>query len=88
MYSTTIAVDLAKSTFEIAVSDRPGKITSQKRLSRANFLPFFKQTPPANILLEACGSAHYWARSIRRFGHDVTLLPAHFVRPYRKGNKT
>ena len=84
----TIAVDLAKSVFEVAVSKRPGRIDKRLRLSRKRLLPFFAQQPPATVLLEACSSAHFWARQLRDFGHDAVLLPPRHVRPYRQGNKT
>ncbi len=87
-HSTTIAVDLAKSVFEIAVSHSPGRVHQRRRLSRARFLDFFAQQPPATILLEACSSSHYWARQLQQLGHRVILLPPHSVRPYRSGNKT
>ena len=60
-----IAIDLAKSVFQLAVSDRPGKVTRKARLNRAQLLPFLAQQPPAIVFMEACGSAHYWARKIR-----------------------
>ena len=62
-HSTTIAVDLAKSVFEIAVSHSPGRVHQRRRLSRARFLDFFAQQPPATILLEACSSSRYGRRS-------------------------
>jgi transposase len=82
---TTIAVDLAKSVFEIAVSDRPGRIRERHRLSRARFVRFFAQ--PALVLLEACGSAHHWARELTALGHRV-LLPPHLTVPYVARDKT
>ena len=88
MKHTTIAVDLAKSVFEIAVSDRPGRVRERHRLSRDAFLEFFAEHRPATVLMEACGSAHHWARQIRSLGHDVLLLPPHQTRPYVTGNKT
>lgn len=84
----TIAVDLAKSVFEIAVSSRPGRVCERHRLSRAKFLEFFAAHRPATVLMEACGSAHHWARQIRGLGHHVLLLPPHRTRPYVTGNKT
>jgi len=86
--STTIAVDLAKSVFEVAVSDRPGRVGERQRLSRAALLPFFARRGPATVLLEACGTAHFWARELEKLGHQVRLLPAQHVRRYRQGNKT
>jgi len=88
MQHTTIAVDLAKSVFEIAVSQRPGKVAERHRLSRSRFLAFFVQRPPATVLMESCGSAHHWAREIEALGHQVLLLPPHRTRPYVTGNKT
>jgi transposase len=88
MEHTTIAVDLAKSVFQIAVSHQPGRVDEERRLSRDRFLEFFAQRPPATVLLEACGSAHYWARQLQPFGHSVRLLAPHDVRPYVRRNKT
>ena len=88
MKNTTIAVDVAKSVFEIAVSDQPGRVSARHRLSRPAFLEFFAQQRPAVVLLEACGSAHHWARQIKTLGHEVLLIPPHTVRPYVIGNKT
>ncbi len=85
---TTIAVDLAKNVFEIAVSDHPGKVRERKRLSRAKFLAFFAERQPAQVLLEACGSSHYWAREIAKLGHTLILLPPQYVRPYVQRSKT
>lgn len=88
MKHTTIAVDVAKSVFEIAVSEQPGRVAERHRLSRDRFLRFFVQRPPATVVLEACGSAHHWARQIEALGHRVLLLPPSRTRPYVTGNKT
>jgi transposase len=88
MEHTTIAVDLAKSVFQIALSRRPGQVDEEHRLSRERFLTFFAQQPPATIVLEACGSAHHWARQLQPLGHAVRLLPAHDVHRYVRRNKT
>ena len=88
MQHTTIAVDIAKSVFEIAVSEQPGRVSERHRLSRASFLKFFAERQPATVLMEACGSAHHWAREISCLGHHVQLLPPHRTRPYVTGNKT
>jgi len=85
---TRIAVDVAKAVFEIAVSDRPGRVSRRERLPRTQFLAFFAQQPAATVVMEACGSAHYWGRRIEALGHRVTLLPPHQVRPYIRRNKT
>lgn len=88
MEHTTIAVDLAKTVFQVAVSRRAGHVDEERRLSRTRFLTYFAQQRPATILLEACGSAHHWARQLQRFGHSVRLLPAHEVHRYVRRNKT
>ncbi len=84
----TIAVDLAKSVFEIVVSDQPGKVVARERLPRRTFLDFFVNRPAATVVMEACGSAHFWARKIQGLGHTVVLLPPTQVRPYVVRNKT
>ena len=88
MKNKTIAVDLAKNVFEIGVSDRPGHVEKTHRLSRAKFLSFFVNQEPATVVMEACGSAHYWGREIRKQGHEVVLISPQYVKPYVHGNKT
>ena len=88
MQRTTIAVDVAKAVFEVAVSQKPGRISQRYRLSRTQFARFLGQQRPATVLLEACGMAHYWGRQADSFGHQVVLLPPHEVRPYVPRNKT
>lgn len=84
---TTIAVDLSKSVFEIAV-ERQGRICQRRRLSRRQMIEFFSQSERATVVMEACGSSHYWGRNLKRLGHEVRLLPPQHVRPYVVGNKT
>lgn len=84
----TIAVDLAKSVFQVAESRRPGKVSRTRRLNRAGFERYLSKQEPARGLLEACGSSHHWARKIRGWGHTPVLLPPHHTRRYRQGNKT
>ena len=88
MQNTIIAVDLAKNVFEVAVSRRTGVVAERHRLSRRRFLPFMGEFQPATVLLEACGSAHHWARQLQAIGHTPILLPAHATRPYVLRNKT
>lgn len=88
MYSTTIAVDLAKSVFEVAVSQRPGTVRTRRRLSRGQFSRWLAEQAPATVVMEACGTAHFWGREARARGHRVVLLPPHAVRPYVLRNKT
>ena len=88
MNTTQISVDLAKSVFEVAVSEVPGRVTERHRLSRARFRQFFEGRPRAHVLMEACGSAHYWGREIQALGHEVSLLHGGDAARYRDGNKT
>ena len=87
MKDTTIAVGLAKNVFEIAISREAGKVSKQLRVSRPKLVSFFAKQSAATVLFEACVSAHFWARTLRRLGHDVVLLPPDLVRPYRRGSK-
>lgn len=88
MHASTVAIDLAKDVFELAFADDRGRVLERKRLSRRAFARVLEQRPPLRVLMEACGSAHYWARRFQRQGHVVRLLPARDVRPYVRGNKT
>ncbi len=88
MQDTTIAVDVAKSVFEVAISQRPGRVSERHRLSRRRFARFLAEQAPATVVMEACGMAHFWGREARARGHTVRLLPPRDVRPYVRGNKT
>jgi transposase len=79
---------LAKSVFEVAVSQRPGKVTERHRLSRGQFSRFLAEQAPATVVMEACGTAHFWGREAGGRGHHVVLIPPHVVRPYVLRNKT
>ena len=86
--ATTVAIDLAKDVFELAFADGDAHIVERCRLSRTAFAKAFDHRAPLRVIMEACGSAHYWARRFTRSGHSVELLPAHDVRPYVRRNKT
>lgn len=88
MDATTIAVDLAKNVFEIAIANECWHVVRRYRLSRTRFERFLREEPVAHVVMEACGSAHYWARTAQRSGHRVTLLPSQYVRPYVRRHKT
>lgn len=88
MKNTTIAIDLAKSVFEVGISDRPGHVVANHRLSREQIIPFMANQPTTTVVMEACSSAHYWGRTFQSFGHDVKLLPPLYVRPYVQRSKT
>jgi transposase len=88
MDATTVAVDLAKNVFQLVTADRHWHILERARLSRAQFERWFHNRNVALVVMEACGSAHYWARMLQRQGIEVRLLPARYVRAYVKRNKT
>lgn len=88
MDATTVAVDLAKSVFELAIANAQWRVESRRRLTRAQFARFLAQTPPTHVVMEACGTAHHWGRVAQQHGHRVTLLPPAYVRPYVRRNKT
>ena len=88
MQCTVISVDLSKTVFQIAVSRRPGVVSEHHRLSRTRFVRFFAEHQPATVVMEATGSAHHWARTLRELGHEPALLAPHKVRAYVQGNKT
>jgi hypothetical protein len=79
--ASTVAIDLAKDVFELAFTDANAHILERRRLTRSAFSRAFDNSAPLRIVVEACGSAHYWARRFQRGGHHVELLPAHDVRP-------
>lgn len=85
---TRIAVDLAKSVFEIGVSSQPGKVSRRLRVTREKFLATMAQLPQGTVIMEACGSAHHWGRENQKLGDRVVLLPAQHVKPYVLRDKT
>jgi transposase len=88
MNSTTVAVDLAKSVFQLAVSDASWKVLETHRLTRTQFERWFINRDVSLVIMEACGSAHHWARWLNSLGIEVRLLPAQYIRAYVKRNKT
>ena len=87
MNITTIGVDLAKNTFSLIGMNEHGKIVLRKTLSRGKLLAFIAQCPPCFIGMEACSGAHYWGREFSRYGHQIGIIAAKFVTPFRKGEK-
>jgi len=82
----TIAIDLAKDVFELAIDG--GGAVERQRLTHTKFQQFAAHLPPSRIVMEACGSANHWARWFIARGHEVLMLPAQHVKTYRRGNKT
>lgn len=79
---TVLAIDLAKNVFQVHTAKL------QRTLRRGQVLRFVAQQPPCVVAMEACSSAHYWAREFRKLGHAVMLIPPQYVKPFRRGNKT
>ncbi len=88
MQIITIGVDITKNVFQVHGEDATGGMNLSKRLGRARVERFFAQLAPAVVGMEACGSSHHWARVLSGLGHEVRLMPAAYVKPYVKRNKT
>jgi transposase len=82
-----IGLDLAKNVFQVHGVDGSGGVVLRRQLRRGAVEKFFAQLPPCTVGIEACGSAHHWARVIGRYGHEVKLMPPAYVKPYVKRNK-
>ncbi|MFZ7094529.1 IS110 family transposase, partial [Primorskyibacter sp. 2E233] len=85
---TTIGVDLAKSVFQLHGVDKAGKVVLRRQLRRSEMLEFFQKLPGCLVGIEACASAHYWARELTKFGHHVRLMQPSYVKGYVKRGKT
>src|SRR3974377_18205 len=85
---STIGLDLAKKVFQVHGVDAEGKVVVARKLRRNEVLAFFAKLPPCLVGMEACGSAHYWAREIAKLGHTVKLMPPTYVKAYVKRGKT
>src|SRR4051795_12586842 len=88
MEISTIGLDLAKIVFQVHGVDAQGRVVVQRRLKRGQVERFFAALPPALVGMEACSSAHHWARMPGGLGHEVRLMPPAYVKPYVKRNKT
>lgn len=84
---TVIGLDLAKRVFQVHGADDDGQPVLRRKLRRGQVLTFFSGLPPCLIGMEACASAHHWARELQRLGHEVRLIPPQYVRPFVKTNK-
>jgi len=84
---TTIGLDLAKNVFQVHAVDVAGSVVLRKRLRRGQVLAFFAGLPPCLIGLEACATAHHWARELIALGHETRLMPPSYVKAYVKRNK-
>lgn len=88
MKVTTFGLDLAKRVFQLHWVDLETGEICRRQLKRDQVAEFFAQRAPAVVAMEACGSAHYWARKLKALGHEVRLIATQFVRPFVKTNKT
>ena len=79
---STIGLDLARNIFQVHGIDSLGNILVRRRLRRGEVLRFFETLPPCLAGMEACGTSHYWARSIAAIGHTVKMMPPVYVKPY------
>ena len=84
---TAIGLDLAKQVFQVHAAAADGSPIFNRKLRRAEVLRFFEKTPACLVGMEACGSAHYWAREMVRLGHEVKLIAAQYVKPFVKRQK-
>ena len=81
---TTIGLDLAKHVFQLHGVDERGHVVARRAIRREPLLEVFAQRPRCVVGMEACSGAHHWARALTRLGHDARIMPAEFVRPFRK----
>ncbi len=84
---STIGLYLAKNVFQVHGVDEAGKVAVRRQLRRSQVIAFFKKLPPCLVGMEACATSHHWARELRALGHEVRIMPAHYVKAYVKRNK-
>ncbi|GGD77084.1 IS110 family transposase [Croceicoccus mobilis] len=82
-----IGVDLAKAVFQLHTASMTGEPKFRRKLSRRSFPKFMAEQPPAMVVMEVCGSAHYWAREMTKLGHEVKLIAPRYVKPFVKRQK-
>ncbi len=88
MHPTTIAVDLAKSVFQLSIANQADRIVDRKRLTRSQFERFISQQQPAMFVMEACATANFWSQFAQNHGHETKLLHPLYVKPYVRRSKT
>ena len=87
MQVSTIGVDLAKNVFQVHGVDSAGKVVITRQLRRKQVVDFFSKIPACLVGMEACGTAHHWAREVSKLGHTVRLMPPSYVKGYVKRSK-
>lgn len=88
MQISVVGLDIAKQVFQVHTADVDGRPVAQLKLRRAQVLDYFRALPPCLVGMEACATAHHWARELSALGHAVRLMPPAYVKPYVKRNKT
>ena len=88
MQISVIGFDIAKQFFQVHAIDAEGRVAAQVKLRRAHVLDYFRSLSPCLVGMEACATAHFWARELVALGHEVRLMPPAYVKPYVKRNKT
>ena len=83
-----LAIDLAKSSFQLHGVDEDGQVILRKKLTRAKLAPFMANLPLCRIVMEACGGSHHWVRVFTEMGHEAHMIAPQFVKPFVKSNKT
>lgn len=86
--NNVIAIDLAKATFQVCVFDKSNQLIFNKAMSRRALLIWLAKQKPSLVAMEACGSAHYWAKKARSYGHEAMLISSRFVKRFLQGHKT
>src|SRR5436190_7927829 len=84
---STVGLDITKSVFQVHGVDADGTVVIRRRVGRAKVLEFFADLPPCLVGIEACATAHHWARELKKLGHDVRLMPPSYVKAYVKRGK-
>ncbi len=87
MHITSVGIDLGKTTFHLIALDEHGKVVERKKYTRKQLLAYTANLESSLIGIEACGGAHFLGKALRQQGHEVRLIPAQFVKPFRKSNK-
>ena len=82
-----IGLDLAKQVFQVHAADSKGRCVLRKQFKRREVLAFFAKLDPCLVAMEACGTAHYWAREIAKLGHETRLVPPAYAKAYVKRGK-
>jgi transposase len=87
MQVSTIGLDIAKNVFQVHGADAAGKTVITRQLRRGQVIGYFEKLPPCLVGMEACATAHHWARELTKLGHTVRLMPASYVKAYVKRSK-